>query len=137
MDRTHDEERVREVELAYDRAWIAADIDAVLACLTDDAVVVTPRGEVAHGKAEFRELLSAFLNGPAHGSVHESRIVRIDFVTADVAIVSGEASIYTPERLGALAVTHRFTDILVHKQGSWKIAHIRACPLVEAMDKTA
>jgi uncharacterized protein (TIGR02246 family) len=123
-----DEAAVRAIEAAYDRAWQAGDIESLLACLSEDAVLINPHGEVARGHSGIRRELTAVLGGPARGSQHTSSISRIEFVTADVAIVDGQAMIELPgqdDRASTLA--HRFTDILVRNSGVWVIAHIRAC----------
>jgi hypothetical protein len=36
---------VRAVESAYDRAWNVGDIEALVSCFADDAIVVNPRGQ--------------------------------------------------------------------------------------------
>lgn len=72
INRVHDEESIREVERTYDRAWAASDIAAMVDCFAADAVLVNPRGEVARGIEQIREILTAFLHGPARGSIHES-----------------------------------------------------------------
>src|SRR5215510_4105492 len=122
------EAAVREVETTYDRAWLAGDIGALTSCLTEDAVLVSPRNEVASGRDEVRQFLTAFLDGPARKSKHISRILRVSFVTHDVAIVDGEAVIEGVEEseFGASTVVHRFTDVLRKRNGQWAIAHIRA-----------
>jgi uncharacterized protein (TIGR02246 family) len=96
--RTRDEAGVRAVEAAYDRAWAAGDIGALVDCFTSEAVVVNPRGDVARGVGQIREALAGFLGGPARGSVHVGRILRIEFVTEDVAVVDGEAAVRRHER---------------------------------------
>ncbi|MBO9394527.1 SgcJ/EcaC family oxidoreductase [Caldilinea sp.] len=120
---TEEERQIHDVEAAYDQAWASGNIDDLIALFTPDAVLVNPRGEVAHGRAEIRKALSGFLHGQAANSIHESRIVRIHFVTSEVVIVDGEASIS-----GSLhpLVTHPFTDVLVKDAATWKIAHVRA-----------
>jgi uncharacterized protein (TIGR02246 family) len=123
-----DEAAVRAVEAAYDAAWQAGDIESLLACLSEDAVLINPRGEMARGHDEIRRELAAVLGGPARGSKHTSLISQVEFITADVAIVDGQAMI---EPAGqdepASALAHRFTDILIRKNRVWLIAHIRAC----------
>jgi uncharacterized protein (TIGR02246 family) len=123
-----DEGAVREVEAAYDRAWRAGDIGALTSCLTEDVVLVTPRDEVVVGRDDARRFFTAFLDGPARGSQHATRILRVNFITADVAIVDGEAVIegVQESEFGALTVVHRFTDVLRRGNGQWAIAHIRA-----------
>lgn len=128
----HDLEAIRAVESAYDAAWRQGDLESLLACFTEDAVVVSPRGEVAARIAEIRDRLGGFLRGPARGSSHTSRLVRVSLVTADVAVVDGEARV---EGAGAEfasgSLVHRFTDVLVRRNGRWVIAHVRAYGLVE------
>jgi len=131
------EAAVREVETTYDRAWVAGDIAALTSCLTEDAVLVSPRNEVASGRDEVRQFLGAFLNGPARSSTHTSRILRVSFVTDDVAIVDGEAVIEGVEEseFGAPTVVHRFTDVLRKRNGQWAIAHIRAYGMTTSPQK--
>ena len=122
------EELVLKVEAAYDYAWQVGDVEGIVACLTKDAVLISPRGDEACGHKEIRNLLSEFLGGPAKGSTHTGRIIRINFVTDDVAIVDGEAIIDGVDfaDLSTLA-HHRFTDVLVRsRENVWLIAQIRA-----------
>lgn len=121
-----DEELIRKVETAYDRAWQDGDVDGLVACLTIDALLITPRGEVAMGHNEIRNVLSKFLDGPAKGSTHTSRVTRVNFVTNDVAVVDGEALVEGMEFADSSTLTHRFTDILVRSGDVWLIAQVRA-----------
>jgi uncharacterized protein (TIGR02246 family) len=127
-----EERAIRAVEAAYDAAWQAGDIETLLTCLTENAVLVNPRGEVAKGHAAIRRELGEFLNGPAAGSKHTSLVSRVEFVTADVAIVDGEALVEMPGQNGqsTTSLTHRFTDVLVRKNYRWAIAHVRAYVLM-------
>jgi uncharacterized protein (TIGR02246 family) len=125
-----DEAAVRAVEAAYDAAWQAGDVEGLLACLSEDAVLINPHGEMARGHTKIRRELELVLRGPAAGSKHTSVISRVEFLTPEVAIVDGEARIEgqgQPEQ-PRYALAHRFTDILVRKDQAWAIAHIRACP---------
>lgn len=120
-----DETAVRAVETAYDRAWSAGDLEALLACVMDDAVLINPRGEIAAGADEIRAALGGFLLGEAKGSVHESAITRISFVGDDVAVVDGRAVIRKRGSEHPL-FEHPFTDIVVRTTSGWAIAHVRA-----------
>jgi uncharacterized protein (TIGR02246 family) len=126
-----DEAAVRAVEAAYDAAWQAGDLDGLLACLSEDAVLINPRGEMARGHTEIRRELESVLRGPAAGSKHTSVISGVEFLTPDVAIVDGEARIEGPAQeqpeQPRYTLAHRFTDILVRKDQAWAIEHIRAC----------
>ena len=125
-NRQPDEELIRKTEAAYDHAWQLGDIEGVMVCFTDDALLISPRGDVAFGKEQIRDLFSGFLGGEAKSTKHTSRITRINFVTDDVAVVDGEAFIEGAENLSATVTHHRFTDILVRNEETWLIAHIRA-----------
>ena len=120
-----DEMAVRAVEAAYDQAWSAGDLDALLACVVDDAVLINPRGEIAAGAEEIRAALGAFLLGEGKDSVHESAISRISFVGHDVAVVDGRAVIRKRGSEDPL-FEHPFTDIVVRTTSGWAIAHVRA-----------
>jgi uncharacterized protein (TIGR02246 family) len=124
------EEAIRALEAAYDDAWNRGDVDALIACFTDDALIVDPRGGVTRGHDDIRRLLSPMLGPSGGGSTHNSEIVRVEFVTPEVALVDGRAHITgLPEEQDAKGLVHRFTDVLAWRDGRWKIAHIRACPL--------
>jgi uncharacterized protein (TIGR02246 family) len=125
MDDRIDRDAVLATEAAYDAAWNAGDLDGLVACFADDAVLVNPRGESAVGAQEIRERLGAFLLGEARGSRHASRVVRVSFASPDVAVVDGVASVSD----AAVSLDHRFTDILVRQGSSWRIAHVRAYDL--------
>jgi uncharacterized protein (TIGR02246 family) len=62
---------VLATEAAYDDAWNAGDVDGLIACFADDAVLVNPRGEIAVGTQEIRERLGSFLQGDANGSAYQ------------------------------------------------------------------
>lgn len=127
INKHRNEELVLKVESDYDKAWQEGDVEGIVACLTKDAILISPRGEVACGHQEIRNLLGEFLGGAARGSTHTGRIIRINFVTDDVAVVDGEAFIEGVDfaDLSVLA-HHRFTDILVRSGDVWLIAQIRA-----------
>jgi uncharacterized protein (TIGR02246 family) len=126
INRQLDEELIRKTEAAYDHAWQYGDIEGVMKCFNDDALLISPRGDVAFGKEQIRKLFSDFLESEAKNTKHTSRIKRISFVTDDVAVVDGEAFIEGTENLSTTLMHHRFTDILVRSGEAWLIAHIRA-----------
>ncbi|MDX9726375.1 MAG: SgcJ/EcaC family oxidoreductase [Bacteroidales bacterium] len=127
VNKQRDKESVLKVEAAYDQAWRVGDVEGIVACLKKDAVLISPRGEVASGHQEIRKLFGELLSGPAKGSTHTSRIIRVNFVTDHVAVLDGEALIEGGEfdDLSSLA-HHMFTDILVRSGDVWLIAQIRA-----------
>ncbi len=126
VNRQLDEERIRRTEANYDHAWQKGDIEGVVACFANDALLISPRGDMAVGTEEIRNLLSEFLGTETKGTKHTSRIIRISFVTDDVAVVDGEAFIEGAENLSATDTHHRFTDILIRSGDVWLISQIRA-----------
>ena len=115
------------MEAAYDRAWCAGDIEALMECFSRDAVVVNPRGEVAVGEDAIRQVVGSFLRREAAGSRHESQLERVSFVGDDVAVVDGWVEI-AGGSLGS-PIQHRFTDILVRERRRWLLLHVRAYAL--------
>ncbi len=129
VSRAANEQEIRTVEAAYDEAWRLGDLDALIQHMTSDVVLVNPRGAVACGLAEVRRELGGFLSGEAAGSTHHSVIERVAFVTDDVAIVDGEATVTdVGDGDDRLEIVHGFTDVLVRTGGRWLIAHVRAYP---------
>jgi uncharacterized protein (TIGR02246 family) len=101
------------------------DAGALAAALSDDAIVVSLRGEVATGRAEFESIMTRILAGPFAGSTHESTITRVHFVTSDVAVVDGEARV-SGARGERSPILHAFTDVFVRRDGRWLIQAVRA-----------
>lgn len=133
-DLSDDEAAIRLLEAAYDSAWNTRDLDALIACLTHDAIIVDPRGVVSRGRDEIRQMLSPFVVSQKTISKHKTEIVSIDFVTPDVAVVEGRAQvegIVIGQEQVAKDVVHRFADIVVRREGQWRIARVQACPLQE------
>lgn len=126
QDRQIKEEQIRKTEAAYDQAWQQGDIEAIMLCFTDDAVLISPRGDVAIGKEQVRHLLSNFIAHEAKNTKHTSHINRISFVTDDVAVVDGDAYIEGSKNLSDSDKHHSFTDILVRIGSVWFISQIRA-----------
>lgn len=126
QNRELDEGLIRKTEADYDNAWRQGNIEGLMVCFTDDAVLISPRGDEAYGSKQIRSLFSNFLGREVKGSKHTSRITRIKFVTDDVAIVDGEAFIEGVENLSATVSHHRFIDVLVRKRNVWLISQIRA-----------
>jgi uncharacterized protein (TIGR02246 family) len=127
--RSLDEAAIRRLEAAYDRSWNAADLSGLTAPFTSDATIVDPFGGVSDGPGEIERLLAELLAGRGRGSTHSSSIIGVHFVTDDVALADGEAVIEGLREAGGGVVSplvHRFTDVLVRRDGSWRIAQIRA-----------
>lgn len=126
--REQDTSAIRHLEQAYDAAWNAGDVRALVALFSSDAVVVNPLGKIARGQAEIQRVLEQVLAGAARGSRHASIVSSISFVTDEVAIVDGEARLegLSEAELRQSVSVHNFTDMMVKVSGKWAIAHVRA-----------
>ena len=105
---------------AYDAAWNAADLPALTAPFTPDAMIIDPFGGVSFGRAAIARLLAPLLAGSGRGSTHASTIHGVSFVSDDVALADGEAVIeglHDAEGNVMPTVVHRFTDVLVAQGG--------------------
>jgi len=131
-DRHRDEAEIRAIEAMYDTAWGAADVTGMMSLLEPDVVIISPMGETCVGAPEARRLLQDFLSGAGLGSTHTSRPKRISFVSDDVALFDGEATIAGPNLPQPLV--HDFTDVLIRREARWRIAHVRAYVFLEAIN---
>jgi uncharacterized protein (TIGR02246 family) len=132
-DLAEDEAAVRAVESAYDVAWNAGDIAAVLNLLTDRIVMTNPSGETTVGRDEAASTLAALMDGPARGSKHNSEVVAVRFVNSDVALVDGLATI---SGFGEHSepLRHNYTDVLVRTSDGWRIDQVRAYVFMQLPD---
>jgi len=122
--RQRDEAEIRTIEATYDSAWGSADVAGMMSLLESDVVIISPMGETSVGASEVQRLLGDFLSGAGLGSTHTSRPKRISFVSDDVALFDGEATIVGPNLPRPLV--HDFTDVFIRREGQWRIAHVRA-----------
>ncbi len=129
-DRRRDEADIRAIEASYDSAWGSADMTRLMSVLEPDVVILDPRGGTSIGASEARRLLGDFLAGEGAGSTHTSRCKRVSFVTGDVALFDGQATIAGPNL--PQPIVHDFTDVFVRRQGRWSIAHSRAYVYLDA-----
>jgi uncharacterized protein (TIGR02246 family) len=125
-NRKLDEQLIRKTEASYDSAWQQGNIESLISCFTDEAVLISPRGDEAFGKQQIRNLFTDFLVREGKSTKHTSRITRISFVTNNVAVVDGEALIEGVENLSTAVARHRFMDVLVRNGDVWLISQIRA-----------
>jgi uncharacterized protein (TIGR02246 family) len=128
-DRARDEEVIRAVEAAYDAAWDAGDLGALIALLTADAVVVDPFGGVTEGREAVGRAFASLFEAGARGSTHQSKVIGVRFVTDDVAVLDGEATVEgLPDAVTGREgpVVHGFTDVFARCGETWRISQVRA-----------
>lgn len=96
-----------QVSSAFAAAISSGDVDAALACWTDDAVMIAPDGTETRGHTALRERFAALVGLGAH----------LDIAVADVAIDEDGARATTTMRLaiGTSVMTTRarvtYTDV--------------------------
>lgn len=89
---TPDDGPIRRAEAAFVKAYNAGDAKAVAALFADDAEVVEAKGGVVRGKSAIEKLFAAsFASSP--GETIESTIESIRFLSPDLALEKGKASI--------------------------------------------
>ena len=109
-------------------------MDALVRPFVAEATLIDPFGNVVTGGEGIRRSLGGLLAGRARGSTHAGTILGVRFVTHDVALADGEAVIEGltgPGGEALPALTHRFTDVFVLRDGSWRISQIRAYVLMD------
>jgi uncharacterized protein (TIGR02246 family) len=122
-ERLQTDAAIRDLEQAYDAAWQAHDLEALLACFLPEALIVNPYGEAVEGYEQIRLELARVLDDPASPGTHVSDITRVVLLTDEVALVDGEARL---EAHGGAAFSHRFTDVLMRQGSRWFVAQTRA-----------
>jgi uncharacterized protein (TIGR02246 family) len=128
-DRAEDEKALREHIEAFRKAFDAGDADAIAAQFAEDARVVDPSGEVFEGRDAIRDRFAeGFEAQPGRTIVLDPQ--SIQFLTDDVAIEEGVASILPPRPEGAESdpapiSRDAYTVLYVKRDGRWQTANIR------------
>jgi uncharacterized protein (TIGR02246 family) len=112
---------VEAVDLAWKKAIVANDLEAVLACYAPDAVAWLPDAPEAKGATAIRESYKAFLGAntirdfmisDSHYEVHGDRAVGWGrFVLTIVP--------KTPADAKAVSIAGRFSEVAVKRDGRW------------------
>ena len=108
---------------AVDNAWVKAmlanDLDAIVACYAEDAVMWAPGDPEAKGAKAIRESYAALLRD---NTVKDAKALDTHYRTMGKTSVGwGHYSLtLAPKAGGALVnMTGRFTDVAVEKDGRW------------------
>jgi uncharacterized protein (TIGR02246 family) len=112
-----------------DTAWNSADAAAFAALWTPDGTVVSPLGQLSAGRENIRADQAAGFAGPMRGTHHKLTIHQIYPVDGTTAVVDGEAEVSDlrgPDGTAYPPLTAQFTGIVVHRQGRWRVAHMRS-----------
>lgn len=109
----------------FKRAWTDNDAEAFGACFTDDSDYVSYDGTRAIGRAEHQPNHDKLFRGVLAGSALVGELESIRYVTPDVAILHGTASVLMPWRsqLPKRRLS-RQTVVLVRTAAGWRISAI-------------
>ncbi|MFI6519977.1 SgcJ/EcaC family oxidoreductase [Spirillospora sp. NPDC050679] len=118
----------REIEALFERfkdAWTAGDAAAFGDCFTDDSDYVSYDGTRAVGRAEHQHNHDLLFRGVLAGSALVGEPESVRFLTPDVALLHGTASVLMPWRreLPKRRLS-RQTVVLVRGADGWRIAAI-------------
>jgi uncharacterized protein (TIGR02246 family) len=125
-DRQAHETEVREFFEGFCAAWTAGDADAFGKLFTDDADYVSYDGSWAAGRPQLQDNHDKLFRGVIAGSAMVGEIESLRFVTDDVAVLVGNASVLMPWRskLPKRRLS-RQTVVCVRTPASWRIAAIQ------------
>lgn len=116
--------RVKE----FETAWNKDNTKAMTAIWAEDGSLINPFGVTAHGRAEVEKIFVAEHAQVFKGSVYETRDVKVQWVTPDVALVDLSANIsgvHHPDGSAAPDYPHHVVWVLVKKDGKWMAAAAR------------
>src|SRR5262249_12630966 len=118
-----DEAAIHALNEAFAKAFDAGDAEAVAAQFTEDARVTDDEGESIDGRPAIRDRFAAgFADSPGRSVELKSESIR--FITPDVAVEEGVATVTPPEGEGPPEV-NPYTAIHVRRDGHWLTSTVR------------
>jgi len=113
---------IREQVDVFTKAYNTPDVEALTRLFTDDALVVDSNGDTIRGKAAIAEMYStAFQDAPDVKLT--ANLEGVHLITPDVIRVEGQSRLCTGTE--DASDFHRFSALLVNKNGQWRIAELR------------
>ncbi|WP_344946084.1 SgcJ/EcaC family oxidoreductase [Actinomadura miaoliensis] len=120
-----DEAQIKDLFQNFMQAWTAGDAHAFGALFTDDSDYVSYDGTIARGRPVHQHNHDMLFRGVLAGSALVGELESIRFVTPDVAIVHGTASVLMPWRTKLpKRRLSRQTIVLLRTPAGWKISAI-------------
>lgn len=95
---TTDTAQIQDLFERFMRAWTAGDAEAFGACFTDDSDYVSYDGSRAIGREQHQHNHDKLFRGVLAGSALVGDLESIRYLTPDVAILHGTASVLMPWR---------------------------------------
>ncbi|MEU4332796.1 SgcJ/EcaC family oxidoreductase [Nonomuraea dietziae] len=123
--RTGDTAQIERLFADFLAAWTAGDAESFGALFTDDSDYVSYDGTIARGRREHQHNHNKLFRGVLAGSALVGDLESVRYVTPDVAIVYGTASVLMPWRstLPKRRLS-RQTIVVVRTEAGWKISAI-------------
>jgi uncharacterized protein (TIGR02246 family) len=118
------ETELEQVTSQLDNAWNNGDETLFASFWTENAVNVSPMGEIMEGRKTIEQNMAIEFSGSMKGSSHKLIIEKVYLVSSTVAVADGIAEVamgdYEPW-------TSIFTAVFSKNENNiWKIAHMRA-----------
>ena len=126
--RAADEQPIKDSLNSFQAAWNKEDTTAMAALFTEDGTLINPFGVFAQGRDAMAKVFVKEHTGPFKASKYESRDVKIQWVTPDVAIADVTANIsgvHGADGAAAPDFLHHVTWVFVKKDGKWLAAAAR------------
>ncbi|MGW3350220.1 SgcJ/EcaC family oxidoreductase [Nonomuraea rubra] len=125
LTQTADTARIEELFADFMAAWTANDAEAFGALFTDDSDYVSYDGTIARGRALHQHNHDQLFRGVLAGSALVGDLESVRYLTPDVAVAYGTASVLMPWRstLPKRRLS-RQTIVVVRTEAGWKIGAI-------------
>ena len=123
-----DEKAIKDGLDEFQSAWNKDDVAAMTAVCAADATLINPFGVTAQGKDAIIKLIGDEHKGMFKGTKYESKDVKFQWVTPEVAIVDLTANISgmkAADGSSAPDFPHHVTWVFVKKDGKWMAAAAR------------
>lgn len=116
-----DEEAVRQLDRAWNRAYQERDLALLAETLADDWIGLTPAQEVITKEI----LLESQRQAPPPEEVESSFEEGAVYLFGSTAVTTGQVTIKTAET----SIQQRFTRIYAKRNGQWKAVAVQVVPL--------
>jgi uncharacterized protein (TIGR02246 family) len=125
LTQTADTAQIETLFADFMAAWTANDTEAFGALFTDDSDYVSYDGTIARGRAQHQRNHDKLFRGVLAGSALIGDLESVRYLTPDVAVVYGTASVLMPWRstLPKRRLS-RQTIVVVRTEAGWKIGAI-------------
>ena len=112
----------------FQSAWNKDDVSGIAALFTEDGTLINPVGVFAHGRDEVAKVVGQEHAGRFKASKYEISDVKVQWVTADIAVADISANIsgvHGPDGAAAPDYAHHVVWVFVKKDGKWMVAAAR------------